>query len=370
MTGRPWRLYHAIAAGVRATRRYGVAISMKHGVTKRDQFLRLSIDYYLNGTPLEDFYLYQFYLPERWKSRARHFLFGEAIQAQQFLIAKLASPDFELLSNKDKFASACQERNLPTIPIVAEFLAGRPQDVFARLPSADLFSKPTIFYAGRGAQSWDYDPLSDRFTNSGSAGLTKQAIVAMLCEQSKSSKIIVQRRVRNHPDMASITNGALATIRIVTCRMPSGDIDMLPPVIRMPTGTDVVDNFDYGGLAAPLDRDNGTLIGPGIQRDSATAVKVLSVHPDTGTPLQGFAIPSWSEVVELALRAHEAFSTLHFVGWDIAVLDSGPVLVEGNPVWGPDVVVLPHGIALSDTQFIRYFNHQLAQVMRAGTAPS
>jgi Sugar-transfer associated ATP-grasp len=98
-------------------------------------------------------------------------------------------------------------------------------------------------------------------------------------------------------------------------------------------------------------------IGPGIQRDLATAIKRCAVHPDTDVPLLGFAVPGWSEVVKLAVRAHQAFSTLHFVGWDIAVLQSGPVLVEGNEGWNPDVVVLSHGISFSDTQFIPYFNY-------------
>lgn len=183
-----------------------------------------------------------------------------------------------------------------------------------------------------------------------------------MCERSKTEgKIIVQLKVGNHSGLAPITNGALSTIRIVTCRAPSGVIEMLPPVIRMPSGHGVVDNFAGGGMVAPLDRDTGTIIGPAIQKDPATCVKWLAAHPDSGTPLLGFAVPKWAEVVELALRAHKAFPTLHFVGWDIAVLQDGPMLLEGNPRWDPDVVVLPHRIALSDTQFVPYFKYHIAQ---------
>ncbi len=93
MLGRPWLIYLAIAEGVRGVRRYGRAISTKHGVSKRDQFLRLSMDYYRNHTRLEDFYLYQFYLPERWAPRARYFPFADSSYADAFLIARLASPE-------------------------------------------------------------------------------------------------------------------------------------------------------------------------------------------------------------------------------------------------------------------------------------
>jgi hypothetical protein len=363
VTGRPWLMYLAVEAGVRGVRRYGETVSAQYGVSKRDQFLRLSIDRYLNHTPLEEFYLYQRYLPERWKSRAQHFTLQDVCYAQECLVDRLASPDLELLK-KDKFAAVCKKRNLPTIPVVAEFFDGSPQGAFVDLPSADLFSKPTDSSCGRGAQAWRYDPASDRFTCRGSAGLTKQAVVAALCEQSKSQKLIVQRTARNHPDMGSVTNGALATIRIVTCRTRLGTIDMLPPVIRMPAGAGVVDNFNNGGVVAPLDRDNGTIIGPGIQKDPETAVKHWTVHPDTGVPLSGFVVPRWSEIVKLALCAQQGFPTLHFIGWDIAVLRSGPVLVEGNEVWDPTVVVLPHGITLSDTQFIPYFNYHVDRLPR------
>ncbi len=363
MIGNPWRMYLSVVAGVTGIRRYGGAIFANHGVSKRDQFLRVSIDYYRNGTPVEDFYLYQFYLRERWKSRVRHFPLRDAADAPCSLAA--ASPDFELLWNKDKFVATCEERKLSTIPVIASFLDGSPQGASADLPSADLFSKPTVSNSGSGAQSWLYDPSSDRFASRGSTELTKRDIVTALCEQSKLRKIVVQRTARNHRDMASLTNGALATIRIVTCRAPSGAFDMLPPVIRMPCGRSVVDNFNNGGIVAPLDRDDGILTGPAIQRDTATAVKTLTVHPDTGVPLQGFAVPRWPEVVELALRAHKAFPTLVFVCWDIAVLPSGPALLEGNPIWAPDEVLLPHGIALSDTQFVRYFNYHVDHTVLA-----
>jgi hypothetical protein len=73
-------------------------------------------------------------------------------------------------------------------------------------------------------------------------------------------------------------------------------------------------------------------------------------------------VPFWPEVLELAARAHNVFSTMRFVGWDIAVLDQWPVLLEGNALWGSDVTVLPHRIGISDTQFIPHYIHHLNEV--------
>jgi hypothetical protein len=76
--------------------------------------------------------------------------------------------------------------------------------------------------------------------------------------KSSRTKFIVQQTARNHPDMASITDGAVATIRIVTYFAPAGAIDMLPPVIKMPAGPSVVDNLLGGGdrLLKRLGRDS------------------------------------------------------------------------------------------------------------------
>jgi Sugar-transfer associated ATP-grasp len=92
-------------------------------------------------------------------------------------------------------------------------------------------------------------------------------------------------------------------------------------------------------------------------------------HPDGGGKFKGFPIPMWSEAVGLARRAHETFRSMSFIGWDIAILQDGPVLVEGNFPFDTDLTVLPHGLTLSDTQFISYYNyHWTNSALNATTA--
>jgi hypothetical protein len=130
----------------------------------------------------------------------------------------------------------------------------------------------------------------------------------------------------------------------------------MPPVIRVPTGRLVVDNFSQGGLAAPIDPASGTICGPVVQKDNRLSALWLEEHPDTGQKFEGFPVPLWTEAAELARLAHKTFSSLYFIAWDIAVLQDGPVLVEGSSVFGTDLTVLPHRLSLSDTQFIPYYN--------------
>ncbi|MBN9282025.1 MAG: hypothetical protein J0H37_07220, partial [Hyphomicrobium denitrificans] len=59
--------------------------------------------------------------------------------------------------------------------------------------------------------------------------------------------------------------------------------------------------------------------------------------------LEGFRLPDWTLVTELALRAARTFLPLRTIGWDIALTPDGPVIVEGNRWWDPpnDAVIGP-----------------------------
>jgi hypothetical protein len=86
---------------------------------------------------------------------------------------------------------------------------------------------------------------------------------------------------------------------------------------------------------------------PGVMK--ADIVQRVVRHPDSGAPIEGFALPYWREVRELAITAHRTFPAMVSVGWDIAITASGPVLVEGNAVWCVDLAQMSTARPLADT---------------------
>ena len=48
----------------------------------------------------------------------------------------------------------------------------------------------------------------------------------------------------------------------------------------------------------------------------------------------------------MALQAAAAFPWARAIGWDIAISDRGPVLIEGNRTWSPSLIQMPapHGL--------------------------
>jgi hypothetical protein len=122
-------------------------------------------------------------------------------------------------------------------------------------------------------------------------------------------------------------------------------------VFRMAQGRDsAVDNFHAGGIAAKVDIDTGEL---GRAVDGAMAMGCATgwcdEHPDTGGQILGRRLLCWQKILDLVRPAHTlAFADQVVVGWDVALVSDGPLLIEGNK--GPDVDLIQrsHGVPLGD----------------------
>jgi hypothetical protein len=364
IAGRQLSIPLAISHGLRGIVHYGAGVKKQCNIGLFEQFRHLTSDHFAYRILPENSYMYQLYLPGNRRLRARHFAFSEILPMQQYLIDASGCEDFPWLRSKHRFAQRCLELRLPSVPVLAEFADGKMitcssgDEREAVFPQADLFSKPSEYWCGIGANLWLYKSQGRYINALSGENHNQDTLIAKLTAESKSGRIILQEKVSNHSSMTgSLTTGGLATVRIVTCRTPSGSIDFLPPAIRMPIRQAIVDNIAQGGLAAPIDLATGEICGRAIQKDKAIGVSRFEKHPDTGVNLIGVQLPCWKEVVDLTRRAHLAFPSMPFVGWDIAILRDGPIVLEGNSWWDVDLTLLPHCISLSDTQFIPYYNY-------------
>ena len=92
----------------------------------------------------------------------------------------------------------------------------------------------------------------------------------------------------------------------------------------------MTDNFHSGGVAYPLDLENGRVSGPGRNN---TELREYTRHPATGYFMPGLALPYWDELKALVRQGMERVPSLGYVGWDIALTPDGPELIEGNFHW-------------------------------------
>lgn len=143
---------------------------------------------------------------------------------------------------------------------------------------------------------------------------------------------LLQERVSQHADISAIYPHSVNTLRIVAINFPDGEIRILAALMRMGRNRSVIDNASAGGIHAHIDVEEGRLLAPAYcKTDNVTFAK----HPDTGHPFAGVTLPFWREVLETVRRGTKLCMHTHAVAWDIAFTEAGPVVIEGNPVWGP-----------------------------------
>lgn len=150
-------------------------------------------------------------------------------------------------------------------------------------------------------------------------------------------KGIIEGYIKQHPEMCKYSECSVNTIRVVTIRCLD-NVNILYAAMRMGGGNSVVDNFHAGGILSIVDVDTGCLITDGFDMYGNPFV----VHPVTNEKVMGFKIPYWKEVIKLVQKASVIVDGIGYVGWDIAITDNGPILIEGNTSPGSLVLQTPY----------------------------
>jgi len=182
--------------------------------------------------------------------------------------------------------------------------------------------------------------LIGRFQRNEGEIITRDELLGRLRLESRRRAFLVQPRLVNHKDIIDLANGTLATVRVMTCRNERGQYEVTNAVFRMARNKSaVVDNWHAGGIAASVDICTGEL-GRGTRGAwGATGDGWYEQHFETGTQILKRKLPCWPELIELVQRAHaNAFSDQVVIGWDVALLDSGPCIMEANKAPDLDII--------------------------------
>lgn len=151
-----------------------------------------------------------------------------------------------------------------------------------------------------------------------------------LLEYMKVNKFdLLEEYVVQHPDIMRLSPSGLNTVRIFT-QIENGKLYYLGARLRI-TINSQIDNMAAGNPAAPINIEAGVVDGAGVFSDMA--VKEVELHPVTGISIVGFKIPFWEDVLRLVEQAVFLVPENKSIGWDIAISDKGPELIEGNHNW-------------------------------------
>ena len=157
--------------------------------------------------------------------------------------------------------------------------------------------------------------------------------------------LIIERYILQHPVLAAINPSSVNTLRVWVLQCGE-TVHVRGALLRMGRAGQVVGNTSQGGLLAPIDLSTGRL---GRVKAGTLFPELLRHHPDTGVMVEGVTVPFWQECISLAKATIRAIPKLRFSGLDIAITESGPLIVETNPC--------PHGISA------RNFNAPMADLL-------
>ncbi|GAB3289935.1 sugar-transfer associated ATP-grasp domain-containing protein [Parahaliea aestuarii] len=182
--------------------------------------------------------------------------------------------------------------------------------------------------------------------DSGAAGAAEQALAALVARG-----YIAETGVTGHQSLAALNPASLNTIRIFTVYLDGAKILMAS--LRIGRGDSIVDNVSRGGLSAPIDLASGRL-GRAATVDTRGAVQRFPQHPLSGAAIEGSVIPCWTQVMDLVSSAAELLTGADILAWDVAVTDSGPLVIECNSYWESMGIQLAHGAGLKTGLFCDY----------------
>lgn len=146
---------------------------------------------------------------------------------------------------------------------------------------------------------------------------------------------ILEQPIIQHEEMNKLSTNSVNSIRVGTVVDDEGKVHVMYAVLRLSLDGKFVDNASQGGYWVKLSED-GYITKP-LYRYNPTE-EIIYKNPSNNFDYIGFKIPMFDKVKELAIKAASEYKILKYVGWDIAITEKGPVLIEGNDYPGVDII--------------------------------
>lgn len=141
--------------------------------------------------------------------------------------------------------------------------------------------------------------------------------------------------IKQNDEVSKIYPDSINTVRVVTI-LKNNVPHIICTYFRIGNGK-FVDNFNSGGMVAPVDEQTGIVQDKAIDKNK----NLYEVHPITGVRIKGFQFPNWNEALEMCKEAAKIVPEMAYIGWDVGFSDKGPVFVEANEFPGHDIYQLP-----------------------------
>jgi len=254
-----------------------------------------------------------------------------------------------LTEDKIAFHHYCIEKGLPVPELIAVYDSGNRsywgdgtpihsrEDLLnglARYPFG-IIAKPVHGAHGDGVISLEFVDGEHRPVNHSNHSVAESMNIIFA---PQSDSYILQKTLYSHRAIADFTNNpTLQSLRLITHLDENNQPQLVIRKLKLPKKGNIMDNFSWGvnqGRQCMID-ENGFIKSTAIYDAEKKHVIRLDYVEDANGNRATFKVPMWEQCVALVLEAQRAFAPLRTIGWDVAVTDDGPVLIEGNVFWDP-----------------------------------
>ena len=213
---------------------------------------------------------------------------------------------------------------------------------FLRQATYPLFLKPLQGSQGKGCLAIEALVDGELRLGNGQRLPLDQAGVAL--QRQLGGHAIVQERLVPHPLLRPVCGNTCATVRLLSS-CDGDQVRVVAAVLKLPTAGAMVDNLHAANdsrpvALAPVNPANGTL-GPWRRFNGRGSEPV-----EPPLPLE--EIPDWAGCLSIVHSLHPLDRRAVLLGWDVAISEGGPMVVEANGAPGIDLLQLATGRGFRD----------------------
>lgn len=150
---------------------------------------------------------------------------------------------------------------------------------------------------------------------------------------SYKDELIVESLIKQTKQFNSFNKTSVNTVRFMTTLYPNGEAKVIATWMKFGRLGAFVDNAGSGGnIDACVDVKSGRICNV-VEFNGFRNTKKIDVHPDSGLQLEGIVIDNWEDIKTKVISFQKAFPFVKAAGWDIAITDEGPIVIEVNDSW-------------------------------------
>lgn len=152
--------------------------------------------------------------------------------------------------------------------------------------------------------------------------------IKKLFDLMENTNFIFQETIFQHDEVNKIYPESINTVRVHAAVNAANEVEIISALMRFGTNGNVADNVTAGGFFVPVNTDDWSLEEKGSTFFKNGASQYVE-HPDTKYNFGGFKIP-YGDQIENEIKKVAKLYENTFVGWDIAISNKGPLVIEGN----------------------------------------